>query len=124
MKTKTTETVEVVKITCDHCGVDIGFSRSYCIVCGKYCCDRCYPEKLRCLHFDGPKYFGLADYMPDVPRAYACYGCNNTLTDGIARLKVIVDDWKAAAAKMKAEYYPLAQKCNRQIEKREKEIEW
>lgn len=123
MKTKTTETVETVKITCDHCGGEVKFSATYCIVCGKYACDLCFIDKIRCLKIQGPRFFGLSQYEPELPQCYACKDCQNEITQAYDQLYAIVHGWRQVAEKCRKEYNPLAEKLAKMVEKREREIE-
>lgn len=123
MKTKTVETVETVKISCDHCETEVVYSRSYCIVCGKFCCSNCHSDKLRCLKIQGPRFYGLAGWEPDLPHANACKECHNEITRAYDRLYALVHGWRQVATRCKEEFTPLANKLAKAVEKREKEIE-
>lgn len=123
MKIKVTEATEIEKILCDHCGREVQFSAQYCIVCGRYACEQCFHDKLRCLNIQGPRFYGLAGWEPDLPHTYACKDCHNDITRAYDHLYAIVHGWRQAASRCKNEFMPLATKLAKAIEKREKEIE-
>jgi hypothetical protein len=117
----TTKQITVREILCDKCGAPVIYSGQYCIVCGKHFCQRC--DGLRFLDFDGPKYFRLTDYAPDVPRCRACVGCENEITKGMRKLKLRVDFWNTDREYHAELYNKLAGRISRLIEQRETEIE-
>jgi ferredoxin len=121
MKTKKTITVD--EYTCDHCGQAVAYSGQYCIVCGKYACSTCFDVKLKSLEFHGPKYFGFTNYAPDVPTCYACPECKSEVTDGMRKLKAMVEAWSVAAAEFRTGYSTLACKVSKAIGERAAQIE-
>lgn len=122
MKITKTESIETVSILCDHCGEAIPYSGCQCIVCGKHACSTCGIKILRYLEIEGPRYYSLHSYQPDVPRVVACHGCESAITKGMAKLKEIMDVWLAAAGKCRGEYNEVGAKLVKQIERREREL--
>lgn len=117
----TTKQITVTETLCDVCGAPTIYSGQYCIVCGKHVCQKC--DNLRFLDVQGPKYFMLTDYAPDVPRCRACPNCHNEITRGITKLKARVEMWKNDRSYHQELYNNLAKRIGSLIDKRTSEIE-
>lgn len=92
MKTKVTITKDETKITCDHCGAEVVYSGSFCIVCGRHFCSTCYATKVNCI--DLCSSVGLPKFPKFYPfnvgiqtfHAYACKACSNKITRRVAEI--------------------------------------
>lgn len=118
---KATKQVTVTENLCDTCKAPVEFSGQQCIVCGKHKCQKC--DDMQFLDFKGPKYFGFADYAPDVPHVRACPGCRSEITRGMKKLKQYMEMWANDRNFHATRYNNLAKKVARLVEVREREIE-